>query len=183
MLAFLAIGFKQAFLGQAALLPERVQLHGVQLCALSGELLLEMPRQREIDIVSTQQDVLAHGDAVQLQIAGLLGNSDQGEVGGATADVDHQNEIAYLNALAPIGMALNPGIESCLGFLQQQQILVAGQLRGIKGQFARDRVERSWDGNKDLLMDERRVRHLRIPGSLLAPARSCPRFREHSAAE
>jgi hypothetical protein len=141
VLALLAIGFEQTFLRQAALLPERVQLHGVELGALCGELLLQMTRQREVDVVAAQQDVLAHGDAIQLQIARLLGDGDQCEIGSAAADVDHQDEIANLNALAPIGMALDPGIESRLRFLQEQEILVAGQLGGLERQFTRNRVE------------------------------------------
>ena len=59
------------------------------------KLLLEMPRQREIHIVAAEQDVFAHGDALELQFACLLGHRDQREIGGAAADVDHQDQIAH----------------------------------------------------------------------------------------
>ena len=95
LFALLVVLGEQPLLGQAALLPERMQLHGVQLGSFGGELLLEMPGQRQIDIVAAQQNVFAHGHALERQFSGLLGHRDQREIRGAAADVDHQNQIAH----------------------------------------------------------------------------------------
>ncbi len=68
-LALLVAFVEQAFFGEAALLPKRVQLHRVELGSLGGELLLEMTGEREVHVVAAQQDVLADGHAVELQFA------------------------------------------------------------------------------------------------------------------
>ena len=52
----------------------------------------------------------------------LLGDGDQREVGGAAADIHHQNQIAHVHALAPVGMALDPGVEGGLRLFEQRQI-------------------------------------------------------------
>ncbi len=64
-------------LAKPALLPERVQLHGVQFRALRRELLLQVAGQRQVDVVAAQQDVLAHGHALQGQFARVFGDRDQ----------------------------------------------------------------------------------------------------------
>ena len=163
LLALLVVLREQPLLGQPALLPQRVQLHRVELGPFGGQLLLQMPGQREIDIVASQQDVLAHRHALQRQFSGLLGNRDQREIRGAAADVHHQNQIAHRHALAPIGMPLDPGVERGLRLFEQQQILVAGFFGGFQRQLARHGIERRGHGHQHLLLDERRVRHLRIP--------------------
>ena len=64
--------------------------------AFRRELLGDEARQREIDIVAAEQDVLADGHALELQFAGVLGDGDQGEIGGAAADIDDQDQVADL---------------------------------------------------------------------------------------
>src|SRR5579871_3918137 len=76
MLALLVVRIEQPFLGQAALLPKCVQLHQVELGALGAELLLQVTGEREIDIIAAQQDVLADGDALELQLPASFGNGD-----------------------------------------------------------------------------------------------------------
>ena len=164
MLAFLVVFLEQAFLGQAALLPQRVQLHGIQLGSLRRQLLLQMASQSEVDVIAAEQDVLTHRDALELQLARLLCHRDQGEIGGASADVDYQNQVAHLNPLAPVGMPLDPGVEGGLRFLQQQWILISGLLRCLQRKLARHGVERGRHGYQHLLLCERRVRHLLVPG-------------------
>ena len=131
--------------------------------SFGGQLLLEMPRQREIDVVAAQQDVLADGDALELQLARLFGDRDEREVGGAAADVDHQDQIAHLHALAPIGMPLDPGVEGGLRLFEQQQVLVAGLFGGLQRQLACDRVERCRHCHQNFLLRKRRVGHFRVP--------------------
>ena len=94
----------------------------------------------------------------------LLGDGDQREIGGASADVYHQDEVAHLHALTPVRMPLDPGVERGLRFLQQQRILIAGLLSGLQRKLARNGVERSRHCHQDLLLRERRVRHLLVPG-------------------
>ncbi len=84
--------------------------------------------EREIDIVAAEQDVIAHRDAVEAQFAVRFGDGDQREIGGAAADIDHQNEIADGDALPPIGMAFDPGVEGGLRLFEQGDVLIAGLL-------------------------------------------------------
>ena len=60
---------EQLFLGQAAVVPQRLQLEAVDLRALGRQIARHRMGQRQIDIVAAQQDVFAHRDALQLQFA------------------------------------------------------------------------------------------------------------------
>ena len=60
----------------------------------SREPLRHHAGEREIDVVAAEQDVLADRDAAQRQFAVALGDGDQGEIGGAAADIDDQDEVA-----------------------------------------------------------------------------------------
>ena len=120
---------------------------------------------REIDVVAAQQNVLANRDAFQLQFAVLLGDGDQGEVGGAAADVDHQNQVAHLNPLAPIRMPLDPGVEGGLRLFEQQNVLISGLFGGLQGQLAGDRVEGCRNRHQNfLLLESGRPGCLAVPG-------------------
>ena len=121
-------GLEQLLLGDAAVGPERLVLPAVDARALLRQPLRDHAGQREIDIVAAEQDVLAHRDAVQRQFAIRFGDGDQGEVGGAAADIDHQDQVAHLDALAPVGMALDPGVEGGLRLFEQGDVLIAGLL-------------------------------------------------------
>ena len=69
----LALGMlKQMFLGGAALVPESLQLIGVDVMAFGFQALLQQAREREIHVVAAQQDVLADGNALQRQVAILF---------------------------------------------------------------------------------------------------------------
>ena len=111
--------------------------HSAWSCRLSMRVPFSARRcaddagQRQIDIVAAQQDVLAHRDALQRQLAVAFGHRDQGEVGGAAADVDHQNQVAEPDALAPVGVPFDPGVERGLRLFEQRDVLVAGLLGGL----------------------------------------------------
>ena len=182
----LRAGLQQLFLGDAAVGPQRQVLPAVDPGALLGQALRHHAGQREIDVVAAQQNVIADRDAVQREFAVRLGDGDQREVGGAAADIDDQDEVAHRNALAPIGMALDPGVEGRLRLFEQGDVLIAGLLRGFQGQFARHGVEGRGDGDQHLLRLEGRVGHLGVPGlragapgsgGWLRRARSCRRLR------
>ena len=51
-------------------------------------------------------DVVAHRHSVENQVAAGFGDADEGEIGGAAADIHHQHQIADFHALAPIGRRL-----------------------------------------------------------------------------
>ena len=73
------------------------------------------------------------------------------EVGGAAADIDDEDQVAHLDALAPVGMALDPGVEGGLRLFEQGDVLIARLFRGFERQFARDGVEGCRHGNQHLL--------------------------------
>ena len=85
---------EERFLREPRLVPQPVQLPGVDSVPLLLEPLLQHARQREIHVVAAEQDVLADGDALEAQLAVLLGHGDQAEVGRAAADVADEHEIA-----------------------------------------------------------------------------------------
>ena len=63
----LHFGFRlqQFFLGDAAVIPQRLVLAAIDARALFGQALRHHAGQGQIDVVAAQQDVLAHGDAVE----------------------------------------------------------------------------------------------------------------------
>ena len=108
--------------------------------------------------------MLADGHAFERQFARLLGDGDEGEIGGAAADIDDQDEVADLDALAPVGMALDPGVEGGLRLFEQGDVAISGLLGGFEGQLAGDGVEGGGHRDQHFLLDEGRVGHLAIPG-------------------
>ena len=69
-----------------------------------------------------------------------------------------------LDALAPVGVALDPGVEGGLRLFEQGDVLIAGLLGGFEGQLARHGVEGGGHGDQHLLLGEGRVRHFGVPG-------------------
>ncbi len=133
----LLFGFRarieQLLFRHAAVGPQRLELAAVDARALLGQPVRHHAGQREIDVVAAQQDVLAHRDAVERQFAVALGHRDQREIGGAAADIDHQDQIADVDALAPIRMALDPRVEGRLRLFEQRDVRdnrPAARLRG-----------------------------------------------------
>ena len=51
-------------------------------------------REREVHVVAAEQDVLADRDALEREVAVALRDGDQAEVGGAAADVAHEDQVA-----------------------------------------------------------------------------------------
>ena len=88
--ALLRLGrFEQFFLLDAALMPQTVQLPGVDAVAQGLKPLLQNARQRQVHVVAAQQNVVADGDAFQRQFAVLFGNHNEAEIRGASANVAH----------------------------------------------------------------------------------------------
>ncbi len=106
--------FQQLLFGHAAVVPQRLELAAIEARALFRQPLRHHARQRQIDVVAAEENVLAHGHAIERQFAFALGDGDKREIGGAAADIHHQDQVAHLHALAPIRMALNPCVEGRL---------------------------------------------------------------------
>ena len=119
---------EQFFLGDAAVGPQRLMLAAIDPGALFREPLGHDTGEREIDIVAAQQNVIADRDAVEAQFAVRFGDRDQREIGGTAADIDDQDQVAHGDALAPIGVAFDPGVEGGLRFFEQGDVLIAGLL-------------------------------------------------------
>ncbi len=92
---------EQRFLGGAAGVGQRDPLGGVEPVHAAGQRGGDGVGQGEVHVVAAEQDVLADGLAGQDQVAVLLGDGDQGEVGGAAADVADQEAVADLHLLPP----------------------------------------------------------------------------------
>ena len=82
--------------------------------------------------------MLAHGNALQLQIAVALTHGDQRQVGRATAHVHHQDDVAMLDLLAPVAAAgLDPAVQRGLRLFQQGEVGKPGDAAGLGRQLAR----------------------------------------------
>ena len=64
----------------------------------ASSLRLQRIGQRQIHVVAAEQDVLADADALEFEVAGDVGHGDQAEIGGAAADVAHQDDVAGATA-------------------------------------------------------------------------------------
>src|SRR5262247_2591751 len=107
--------------------------------------------EREIHVVATQKDMIADGYTCELQITVLFGYSDQGEVGRTTAHIDHKDDVSDFDRF-PEGVAdaLDPGVERCLWFFEQRQLMEPCLFRGLSGQFAGSGIERRGNREDDL---------------------------------
>ena len=155
---------EERFLGGAALLPERMELHGIELGSTLEELLFGEAGGGEIHVVAAKKEVVTHGDAFELELAGALGDGDEGEVGGAAADVNDQDEIAGFDLFAPVRVAFDPGVEGGLRFFEDGDFGVAGKVGGALGEFARGGVEGGWNGDENRLIGKFCFRMAGIPG-------------------
>ena len=80
----------------------------------------------EIHVVAPEQDVVADRDPLEREVAGVAGDLDQREVGGAAADVAHQHHAARGQILAPVAsprVAEVRVIERRLRLLEQRHLV------------------------------------------------------------
>jgi hypothetical protein len=62
----------------------------------SVKFLFDTPRQRQIEVVSSQQQVLANRDALKLHLLVGEANSNQAEIRGAATHITNQNQLTVL---------------------------------------------------------------------------------------
>ena len=153
----------------------RQACHRLRNCQLSScvPCCASLPRtawaKRQVHVVAAEQDVLAYGHALQVQIAVLLRHLDQTEVGGAAAHVADQDRLADLHLLTPVALVgRQPGVERGLRLFQQRESVQPRHLRRLHGQFAGNGVEGGRHGQVDgLPLQPGRwvvLRHLIVPG-------------------
>ena len=95
--------------------------------------------------------MFADADALQLHVAADIGHGDQAEVGGAAADVAHQDDVARCHRIAPLpASSRGPGVERSLRLFQQRDVAESGGLCRFGSQASRDLVEGSGDRHDDL---------------------------------
>ena len=72
---------------------------GIEFFAFGGEFLVKRVGEREVHVVATEENMVADREAGELDIAAGFGDGDQREIAGATADIDHEDDVADLRSL------------------------------------------------------------------------------------
>src|SRR5262249_2146612 len=122
---------EQRLLRGAALVPQRLQLPGVDAVPLVLEAPLGEPCERQIHVVAAEENVIADRDALEREIAVALAHQNQAEVGRAAADVADQHEVADAElAPPPLARALDPCIARGLRLLEQRDVRETRSLGG-----------------------------------------------------
>ena len=87
--------------------------------------------QRQIHVVPAQEDVIADSHARQHELTRLFADGDEGQVGGAAAQVADQDDVADFHLLAPPVLAdVDPGVKRGLRLLEQRQLFQSRSARG-----------------------------------------------------
>ena len=155
---------EQRFFRLPADADEHAPLPGFQL-AVADELRFEGVRQRQIEIVAAENQVLADSDAMELHFAVIAGpHADEREVGRAAADVADEDFLARLDQPFPIvAMPIDPRIERGLRLFDQHDARQTGEGRGLHRQFAGHFVERRRQRDDHILLGQRRLGKLVVP--------------------
>ena len=97
------LGFREKrFLGAPARVQQADALRRVEALHALRQRAGNRVGQGQVHVVAAQQDVLAHGQTREHQVAGFVLDGDQGEVGRPAADVAHQDDVAGLDASCAI---------------------------------------------------------------------------------
>jgi hypothetical protein len=130
----------------------------------------------EVEVVSSEQNVLADRDPAQVRRCALRLRLDreETEVGGAATEVDHQHvsgpvrdwiRVAQMARSRAAHLGFPPGVEGSLRFLQQQRAGgKPGGGGGFEGELLGHRVERSRHGHGHFLVREGRIGMRGVPG-------------------
>ena len=131
---------KQPLFGRRALTPQAAALPQGKRCS---ELALDQPRQRQVEVVAAEQQVLADSGAREFDAIALAVDADQCEVAGAAADIANQYDLPIEQALLRLReMVGDPGIERSGRLFDQRQVFNTGLLRRLYCQLARFFIER-----------------------------------------
>ena len=124
-------------------------------------------RKREVHVVAAQQDVPPDRDAPYREPRRRAGFRDphQREIGGAAAHVadEHRTLAAIRRELANRALAAHRGVERG-GRLLEEHRTKPCLLRCAERELARDLVEGRGKSEHDVLLSERRIREITVPG-------------------
>ena len=135
----------------------------------------------KIDVVASEQQVIADGDTLDMGkgCSGLAADLEETEIGSSPADVDDDDATgANFRKLQWIrrGMPFEPAVKCGLRFLQEANVVRKPRLAGgVQGEPLSHCVELCGNGKGDFLMEKRRfvASKSRIPGSAQVFEQEC----------
>jgi hypothetical protein len=90
------------------------------------ELFFDSARDRVIHVIAAKDQMLANSDALHQRAFGARGDLNEGEVGGAAADICDQNEADTVEDLGEIAlMAFAEMVKGSLGFFDEREVFQA----------------------------------------------------------
>ena len=158
---------KQRFLHRTADAHERAPSSRVQL-SIPGQthLFLDEMSQCQIQIIPAQNQMIPHRDAMKMYfaISGSKG-ANQREIARSTADVAHQDFLSGSHLRFPtLFLIVQPCVKSRLRFFNKHDLpqpRLHGRFhRQLPGHF----IKRCRHGQDHILLRERMIRKLKIPG-------------------
>src|ERR1700752_4520351 len=91
---------------------ERKKLPGIDRFSCGFEFGLKRIGKRQIHVVAAQEYVFADADAFELQRAAIVGDGNEAEIGGAAADITHQDDVTRTDQRTPFSTRLrDPGVK------------------------------------------------------------------------
>src|SRR5689334_7662642 len=88
-----------------------------------GQLLFNAARQREVEIFTSEQEVVADGGAFKFDVSALDVGPYEAEVRCTTSDVANQNELAVSQVLSQNVLMLRyPSVKGGQRLFQQSQV-------------------------------------------------------------
>ena len=133
---------EQRLFSEPRLVPEAVQLPGIDAMSRRFEPLLEKSRKREIHVVAAEQDVLTDRDTLERQVASRSPTaiSEKSVVPPPTSQTRTRSPTRDPPPPA-IAERIEPGVERGLRLLEQRHALEARTARRSHRQLARRLVE------------------------------------------
>src|ERR1700751_2050743 len=112
-----------------------------------GELLFDAVRQREVEILAAEQEVLADGGAFKFDVSALDVGLYEAEVRCAASDVANQHEFAVSQVLSEnVLMLRDPRVKGSQRLFQQSQLFESRLSRRFPRQLSSFLGERSRQG-------------------------------------
>src|SRR2546423_1048413 len=101
---------------------QRGELPGVELASFGFEPAAHEVRERQIDVVSAEEDVIADREPGEGKPPLLFAHADEREVARSAADVDDEDDVAGMDELAPrVARRLHPGVERGLRLFEESE--------------------------------------------------------------
>src|ERR1700741_5136697 len=121
-----------------------------EFCA---DLLFYVARQRQIEILASEQQMFTYGGTFKFDVSTLDVNTYEAEVRCASSDVADQHEVAVFQVFSEtLVMLRHPRVKRGKRLFQQRHALESSLPRGFHGQLARFLIERGRYGEYDFLV-------------------------------